>query len=123
MGYMTNGLSFNTLRDANKKRMQEAFSSCQTWGRSQWLQAIVGELGEFANILKKIDRGDFTVSHAEADLAKELADIVTYIDIMAETLGIDLGDAIRDKFNEVSDRVGSKILIDVDDWYYRREEK
>lgn len=35
--------------------------------------------------------------------ADELADVIIYADLIAARLGIDLGDAVRRKFNEVSE--------------------
>jgi hypothetical protein len=44
-------------------------------------------------------------------LADELADVLTYLDLLAATLGVDLGRAAAQKFNEVSERVGSTVLL------------
>jgi NTP pyrophosphatase (non-canonical NTP hydrolase) len=44
-------------------------------------------------------------------LAYELADVVTYTDLLAEWAGIDLGEAMREKFNAVSERVNSKVKL------------
>ena len=128
MGYMTNGLSFNTLREANKARLP-TFKNAQgelahseqdgsDWSLSQWSNAVLGELGEAANLIKKIERGDFTLDETREELAKEFADVMTYLDLLAMRAGVDLGRATIDKFNEVSDRVGSPVKLGVDDWYY-----
>lgn len=120
MGYLTNGLSFNTLRSANEQRIKSSkYEKCERdWTTAHWLQATVGELGELANIMKKVDRGDFTLDAARSDIAKELADVQTYLDILAMKLGIDLGMATKDKFNEVSKRIGSRVHIGDDgDWH------
>jgi len=129
MGYMTNGLTFNTLRGGNVARLPEfknkhgkpahTEKDGSDWSDAQWLQAVVGELGEYANFRKKLDRGDITPEEAKIHFAKELADTVTYIDLLAFRLGIDLGQAIIDKFNEVSERVGCSIFIDAEDWHRR----
>ncbi len=119
MGYLTNGLSFNTLRDANKHRLPH-YTTCVNWTPAQWLQAIVGELGEYANIRKKYERGDIISEEFLPLAGKELADVQIYLDILAYKLGINLGQATKDKFNEVSKRVGSTIIIgDDDDWHHR----
>ena len=81
------------------------------WSLNDWLTAVVGELGDAANVLKKVRRGDFTLSEARPKLANEFADVVTYLDILAKPCGIDLGNATIDKFNAVSNRVGSDIYI------------
>lgn len=128
MGYMTDGLTFNALRGANRARLpqfrnrhgQLAHSKPDgsDWSPAQWLQAVLGELGEYANLRKKYERGDVDDSAFKAGAAKELADVVTYIDILALQLGIDLGQATMDKFNEVSQRVGSNVRLEADGWHY-----
>ena len=85
------------------------------------MQAVVGELGELANIMKKVRRGDLTMDEARPAIAKELADVAIYFDILSMRLGVDLGKAIIAKFNEVSIRVGSTVHIkDYDDcdWHH-----
>ena len=92
MGYMTDGLTFNALRAANLARLP-TFKNKRgeivhkkpdgsDWSPEKWLQAVVGELGEYANWKKKEDRGDFEdPAEVKAHLASELADVVTYLDI------------------------------------------
>jgi len=127
MGYLTNGLTFNTLRGANVQRLPEfknkkgepahSKPDGSDWKLSAWSNAVCGELGEAANLIKKIERGDVSLDEARADLARELADVVTYLDILAFRAGIDLGEATIAKFNEVSKRVGSRVWIDHEDWH------
>lgn len=129
------GLKFNALRQANIARLPQFKNKhgvCahtkpdgSDWSPAQWLQALTGELGEFANLRKKLERGDLSLSEFEIHAAKELADIQTYLDILAmrcldtdgcpHPTGIDLGQATVDKFNEVSERVGSTVRLDADD--------
>ena len=128
MGYGANSLNFETLREANRARLplfknaqgQPAHSEPDgsDWSPAQWLQAVTGELGELANVMKKIDRGDFTQAEAQQQLADELADVQTYLDILAMRLGVDLGRATVDKFNRVSARVKAGVRIENADWYY-----
>lgn len=145
MGYGTDGLTFNSLRGANKARLPQ-FKNCHggpahseangcDWSPAQWLQAVVGELGEYANLRKKFERGDIDRATFEVAAAKELADVQTYLDILAmrcldygldiHPTGVDLGRATMEKFNEVSRRVGSDVRLDADDWHrepsWRRE--
>lgn len=116
-----NGLSFIVLRAANLARLP-TFKNCHgdlahsksdgsDWSPSQWLQAVVGEIGEYANIRKKFDRGDIDELKFKELAGHELADAITYLDILAAQLGIDLGDVIIKKFNIVSNRVGSNVFI------------
>jgi NTP pyrophosphatase (non-canonical NTP hydrolase) len=129
MGYMTDGLTFNNLRGANKARLPQFKNSKgepahsepdgSDWKLSAWCNAVCGELGEAANIIKKIERGDLTLEEARPALAKEFADIITYLDITAMRAGVDLGQATMDKFNEVSKRVGSTVSLDADGWHIK----
>lgn len=143
-------LTFNNLRIANRLRLpqfknklgERAHHSTNgnehsvdgsDWSPAQWLQALVGELGEFANIRKKYERGDLTFEQYEIEANKEIADIMTYLDLLAlrcldpakrdverlgfaHKTGIDLGAATVAKFNEVSIRVGSTIFLANGGW-------
>lgn len=114
------GLTFDVLRQANINRLPTFKNSKgelthdatgANWTPAQWLQALTGELGEYANIRKKFERGDID-ENAFKDLAgKELADVQTYLDILAFRLDIDLGLVTMSKFNQKSREVGSPILI------------
>lgn len=125
-----NGLSFRTLREANKVRLPQfknrrgepahSEPDGSDWKLSAWCNAVTGELGEAANIIKKIERDDFTLDEARNDLADELADVATYLDLLAFRAGIDLGKAVQSKFNRISERVGANVCIgDDDDWHQR----
>lgn len=141
MGYMTDGLTFNTLREGNTLRLPE-FKNAQggaahsepdgsDWCLAQWCNALAGEVGEAAeqlalfqivvarvgsaaNTIKKVERGDIALEDARKLLEKEFADVATYLDLLAFRCGINLGNAIMDKFNDVSKRVGSRVWIDAD---------
>jgi NTP pyrophosphatase (non-canonical NTP hydrolase) len=127
MGYLTNGLSLNALRDANVARLPlfkngrgapaHSQPDGSDWALSTWCNAVLGELGELANLIKKIERGDCTLEEKRADVGKELADVLTYLDILAFRCGVDLGQATIDKFNEVSRRVGVPVRLRADDYY------
>ena len=85
------------------------------WKPEMWVTALVGEVGEFANLYKKLVRGDFGTGSYYAELSKkladELADVFCYLDLLANSLSIDLGGAVIEKFNEVSDRIGVNLTI------------
>lgn len=123
------GLTFNTLRRANRKRLPlfkdakgrrcHAQDDGSDWSPAQWLQAVTGELGEYANLRKKVERGDLTIDEAAPALADELADVVIYLDILASQLGIELGEAVMSKWNRTSERVGAPLYIDSEGcWNY-----
>ena len=85
------------------------------WALSQWANATCGELGEAANLIKKIERGDFTLDEARAELGDELCDVLTYLDLLAHRAGVDLAEATIRKWNRVSERVGADVRLKGDD--------
>lgn len=119
---MNQTMTFAVLRAANVARLprfknkkgEPAHSQPDgsDWVLSTWCNAVLGELGELANLIKKVERGDLTLEEARAKLAKECADVATYLDILAFRLGVDLGQVVIDKFNEVSRRVDAGVFIE-----------
>lgn len=61
---------------------------------------MLGELGEFANVLKKIVRGDITYEQAEPQLHEELTDVFIYLLKVAGQSGIDLEAQYLDKLQK-----------------------
>lgn len=107
-----NLLTFAQLRDVNVNRCEDAFFPLESKDGPWWGNAMAGECGEACNIIKKMDRDGETPELHEA-LAKELADLVTYADLLAARYGIDLGRAVAVKFNEVSKRRGSQYTLPI----------
>ena len=102
---MVANLTFEKLREANFNRKQEAIFPSHDWTLAQWACAMAGEAGEACNVVKKIFRGDTDIT--KEMLAKELADVIIYADLLAQKAGINLGEAVIDKFNEVSNKKGA----------------
>lgn len=195
-------LSFSTLRAANRARVPE-FRNSQggaahslpdgsDWAPSQWMQALVGELGELARVRVQYEAGEMSYEDYVVEARKEIADVQCYLDLLASRVldkvapqpgndaasnlmrlvadlgeyanwrkklergdidaerfaavglpklgavgqelatladataplpvvteahpeGVDLGAATRDKFNEVSRRVGATVFLGSDD--------
>lgn len=63
-------------------------------------------------MLKKVRREDLTLDEARPELANELADVTCYLDILALRCGVDLGQAVIDKFNAVSRRTDVDVFIE-----------
>ena len=106
------GLTFGAFREANVARCVKWHpEGIASWSPSDWLTAVTGELGELASLLKMRNRERDGLpgnkfSPTDKMIADELADVLTYLDLLAEVLGVDLGRAAVEKFNEVSERVG-----------------
>lgn len=84
------------------------------WSGADWSNAMCGEAGEAANVVKKLRRIEFSLEgnrdqsfeDLKAKLAAELADTFTYLDLLATFYHLDLSQAIIDKFNAVSEENG-----------------
>lgn len=103
-------LDFEQLRQANQIRQQE-------WDPENKIPLMFrttelgGEVGEALNECKKLDRERMGLPGSRTTLEKaasELADVIICVDLVAMDLGVDLGQAVRDKFNATSEKVGLK---------------
>ncbi len=105
------GLDLAEFSRANRARANRWHpKGLESWSPSDWLTAVTGELGELASLIKMRNRErDGLVgnkfSPTMKQVADEIADVLTYLDLLAASLGVDLGRATAMKFNEVSERV------------------
>lgn len=105
---------FSAANATRAARWHPGFPDDDTWNLADWSNAMCGEAGEAANIVKKIRRyedglrgeSDPTLDELREMLAEELADIITYADLLATKADIDLPWALVLKFNSVSRRQG-----------------
>lgn len=103
-------LTFARLRQENAARCNEVFFPLTEWSPNDWMTALVGEVGELANLLKKRHRAQTrgrTDPTTDRQIADEIADVQCYLDLLAARLGINLAEATARKFNQVSEREGS----------------
>lgn len=54
------------------------------------LVALVGELGEVSNIVKKVVRGDYSLDEKRNEISEEIADMFAYLIKLSYQLDIDL---------------------------------
>jgi len=105
-------LTFEEFTNANVSRcLRWHNKGLNSWSASDWMVALTGELGELASLLKMRNRERDGMpgnkfSPSDKQVADEVADVFTYLDLLAVALSIDLPKAIVSKFNEVSERVG-----------------
>lgn len=93
---MSRALTFAALRRANRARLpqfknkhgQLAHSKADgsDWTPAKWLRAVVGELGELAQVRIAYEDGKMDRAEYEVKAAKELADVQTYLDILGARL-------------------------------------
>jgi NTP pyrophosphatase (non-canonical NTP hydrolase) len=110
-------LTFKDFQQANLDRCEEGFRhSVNNWSLLEWAGAAAGEMGEAANICKKLRRqeqkigGEWAARDLErakllSALADEIGDVLAYLSLLASAAGIDMGEATARKFDHVSDRI------------------
>lgn len=106
-------LELRLANEARCNRWHNGPDGINEWSLSDWFTATMGELGEAANVAKKLNRerdgmvGN-VASEAElrAQLAEELADVLIYLDILAASEKIDLAAEVVRKFNTTSVKNG-----------------
>lgn len=102
--------------ERNRRRCEAADGfnhALQSWSLSDWMTATLGELGEAANVAKKLNRvRDGIPGNSETDvelrakLADELADTFIYLDLLAQSQGFDLEQIVEAKFQKTSAKIG-----------------
>lgn len=65
---------------------------------------LLGELGEFSNLLKKVVRGDRRLSEVKEQLDEELADTFIYLLKISNQFGVDLEQEFLNKLSKNQER-------------------
>ena len=109
-------MDFNDFSAFNRRRCEASRGfnhKLGDWSLSDWMTATMGELGEAANIAKKLNRvrdgipgNKETPAELRAALADEIADTFIYLDLLAQSQGIVLEDAVLTKFQKTSEKIG-----------------
>jgi len=109
-------ITFEQFSTINRQRCEhpKGFNHpLQSWSLSDWLTATMGELGEAANIAKKLNRVRDGVpgnKESEAELRakfrREIGDVFVYLDLMAQREGFTIEEAAREVFNAKSKEIG-----------------
>ncbi len=107
-------LTFRRFSEANRMRCKHGFGhELGDWSASDWMTATLGELGEAANVIKKLNRerdgiigNTVSIDVLRGQLADELADTFIYLDLMFQALGIDMAEAVIRKFDATSQKIG-----------------
>lgn len=118
-------MTFDEFAEANKRRCESPTGfnhKIESWSLSDWITATLGELGEAANIVKKLNRirdsvvvgpafRQIPVETLRKQLADEIADTFIYLDLLAQRANFDLEKIVIDKFNEKSLEIGYLELL------------
>lgn len=104
-----------SLTNRSRSEAENGFNhKLEDWSLSDWTTALCGEVGELANIVKKLNRArDGIPGNKETEeelreaLEDEIADVFLYLDLIAQREGINLELAIVAKFNATSRKIGA----------------
>ncbi|MCB1516098.1 MAG: MazG-like family protein [Hyphomicrobiaceae bacterium] len=106
-------LSLSQLRTANRAR-QRRWDPDSKITLLFWSTALAGEVGEACNVVKKLERQSLGLAGSATSidaLREELADVLIYLDLLADAAGIDLSRATIEKFNSSSTKLGLKVFL------------
>ncbi len=114
-------LDMQYFSSINKERCESPSGfnhKLKSWTLSDWITATTGELGEAANIAKKLNRvrdgvpgNKETLLELRIGLAEEIADVFIYLDLLAQSQDLDLETIVRAKFNKTSDKLGCGVKL------------
>jgi NTP pyrophosphatase (non-canonical NTP hydrolase) len=107
-------LSEIVFKNASRaRRWHKGFPHDSTWTGADWSNAMCGEAGEAANVVKKLRRNEDSLAGNTEEkeellqmLGEELADVICYLSLLAYYYNIDLEDALIAKFDQVSIKQG-----------------
>lgn len=107
-------LTFKRLAEINITRCRR-WHDPNAWSLERWAMSAAGEMGEACNAIKKLLRHDDGLQqHAVTterrglvqNVAMEIGDVVVYLDLLAQRMGLTLEDCVRNTFNRISVREG-----------------
>lgn len=122
---MTNkDLTFQAVSTVNAQRASRWHNGFPNhedgWTGADWSNAMCGEAGKTANVVKKLRRFETGIQQAEHSalededvrevllslLAVEIGDTFMYLDLLAQFYGLNIAECITTTFNRVSEREG-----------------
>jgi NTP pyrophosphatase (non-canonical NTP hydrolase) len=114
-------MTFGQFSQANRERCESPLGfnhPINAWSTSDWMTATMGELGEAANVVKKLNRvrdgvpgNKVSADELRVQLRKELGDVFVYLDLMCQSLGFSVADAAAEVFNSKSAEIGYPVQL------------
>lgn len=101
------------IQELNAARSARWMAGSPGWTTLEIAGELAGEVGELANICKKLRRSEMGVpgnkvsdDELREQARGEIADVFIVLMLTASKLGIDLEDAVRETFNRKSEQMG-----------------
>lgn len=115
-------MNVRSFSEINRERCESPYGfnhKLSAWSLSDWMVALTGEVGEAANVLKKLNRlrdgvpgNKQTEELLQAHFARELADAFVYLDLLCQAAGVDLWATVAEVFNAKSAELGYEVRFD-----------
>jgi NTP pyrophosphatase (non-canonical NTP hydrolase) len=109
-------LTFVKFSQINRDRCESPLGfnhQLSAWSTSDWMTALVGEVGEAANVVKKLNRvrdgvpgNKLTPDELRSQLRRELGDVFVYLDLICQSLDFSIADAAMEVFDAKSAEIG-----------------
>ena len=110
--------TFALFQRINEQRTVQGFKHpLDQWSLLEWAGSAAGEMGEVANVCKKIKRRteefddawssrDPEIEELREQLGDEIGDTLAYLSLLASAAGLDLWEVVARKFDRISDKIG-----------------
>lgn len=89
---------------SGRNEFYESINECNLEALEHLIVCIMGELGEFSNIVKKVGRGDLALAEAKAQLDEEIIDIFIYLIKVTNQFDVDLEEGFLKKLSKNKQR-------------------
>jgi NTP pyrophosphatase (non-canonical NTP hydrolase) len=106
-------LTIRSIQELNATRSARWMAGSPGWTTLEIAGELAGEVGELANVCKKLRRSEMGVPGNKlsdevlrGQARGEIADVFIVLMLTASKLGIDLEDAVRETFNQKSEEMG-----------------
>lgn len=117
-------MTFKKFSEANRTRCESPFGfnhNLDDWSTSDWFVALMGEIGEAANVAKKMNRNRDGIPgnkenpiELEHKFRKEIGDAFVYLDLLAQAHGFTVEEAALEVFNNKSVEIGYTEVLHAD---------
>jgi NTP pyrophosphatase (non-canonical NTP hydrolase) len=114
-------LSFKAFSRINRQRCESETGfnhKLDSWSMSDWFLALIGEIGEAANVAKKLNRyrdgipgNKVSKEELQVKLRNELGDAFVYLDLLAQSVGVAIEEAASEVFDAKSEEIGCPIRM------------
>ena len=102
---------FREFSQANAVRCVDSFHPLDQMTAAEWVCCLLAESGKASGRIRSLARGELTSPEAVRLILGDVADLVTYADLICTYYGRSLGDVVAEKFNQKSAEIESAVML------------